>query len=57
MVFHPKKFHLSDGDVFSEKDLHFNLGKRNMDLVGFLSVIPNGGLGRDLTAFLTPNKS
>ena len=44
MVFHPKVFHLSDGDAFSEKDVHLNLGRGNMDLGGFLSVIPNGGL-------------
>ncbi len=44
MVFHPKVFHLSDGNASSEKDIHLNLGKGNMDLGGFLSVIPNGGL-------------
>jgi len=44
MVFHPKVFHLSDGNAILEKDVHLNLGKGSMDLGGFLSVIPNGGL-------------
>jgi len=44
IVFHPKVFHLSDGDAFSEKDVHLNLGRGNLDLSGFLSVIPESGL-------------
>ncbi len=44
MVFHPKVFHFSDGNASSEKDIHLDLGKGNMDIGGFLSVIPNGGL-------------
>ena len=44
MVFHPKVFHLSDGNASSEKDIHLNLGEGNLDLERFLSVIPNGGL-------------
>ena len=44
MVFHPKVFHLSDGNASSKKDIHLNPGKGNMNLGGFLSVIPNGGL-------------
>jgi len=43
-AFHPKVFHLSDGDASSEKDIHRNLGKGNMNLERFLSVIPKGGL-------------
>lgn len=44
MVFQPKVFHLSDGNASSDKDIHLNLGKGNMDLGGFLSVIPDAGL-------------
>lgn len=43
-IFHPKVYHLSDGDASSEKDIHLNLGEGNLDLGGFLSVIPKGGL-------------
>jgi deoxyribonuclease-4 len=42
--FEPMVFHLSDGDASSEKDTHFNLGKGSMDIRGFLSMIPEGGL-------------
>jgi sugar phosphate isomerase/epimerase len=40
MSFNPKLFHISDGNVFSEKDLHLNLGKGNLNIAEFLSVIP-----------------
>jgi sugar phosphate isomerase/epimerase len=38
----PKLFHLSDGDSFSEKDIHLNLGKGNLDIAGLLTTIPIG---------------
>ena len=44
MVFNPKLFHLSDGDVLSEKDIHLNLGKGNLNLAEFLSMVPHDGL-------------
>jgi len=43
MIFSPKVFHLSDGDISSEKDVHFNLGNGNLNLSEFISVIPEGG--------------
>ncbi|MDO8282161.1 MAG: TIM barrel protein [Thermodesulfovibrionia bacterium] len=42
--FNPKVFHLSDGDALSEKDTHYNLGKGSMNIAGFLSTVPEGGL-------------
>jgi deoxyribonuclease-4 len=42
--FNPVVFHLSDGDASSEKDTHFNLGKGNMNISGFISNLPDGGL-------------
>jgi deoxyribonuclease-4 len=44
MVFDPKVFHLSDGDILSETDTHLNLGKGDLDLAEFLSVVPQNGL-------------
>ncbi len=44
MVFNPKIFHIADGYTSSEKDIHLNLGKGNLNLAEFLSVIPHGGL-------------
>ena len=44
MVFHPKVFHLSDGDASSEKDIHLNFGKGSLNIAEFLSVIPEGAL-------------
>ena len=44
MGFNPKVFHLSDGDASSEKDVHLNLGKGSLNLVEFLSVVPQNGL-------------
>ncbi len=41
--FHPRVYHLSDGDALSEKDVHLNLGKGSLDLSAFLSVIPERG--------------
>lgn len=36
----PNIFHLSDGDVTSEKDVHLNLGQGSFNLGGFVSLIP-----------------
>ncbi len=44
MILNPELFHLSDGDVSSEKDTHLNLGKGNLNIAEFLSVIPDNGL-------------
>lgn len=44
IAFHPKVYHLSDGDISSEKDKHYNLGKGNFNLHKFLSVIPDGAM-------------
>ncbi len=44
MAFNPKVFHLSDGDALSEKDVHINMGKGNLDIAGFLCVFPEGAL-------------
>lgn len=41
--FCPKVFHLSDGHTSSEKDIHLNLGKGDLDLRFYLSCIPTGG--------------
>lgn len=38
--FNPKIYHLADGDVLSEKDMHLNLGKGNFNLAEFIAVIP-----------------
>ena len=43
LTFNPEVFHLSDGDAFSEKDTHFNLGKGNLPLEKFVEVIPRNG--------------
>ncbi|OGL47549.1 MAG: hypothetical protein A2W05_03300 [Candidatus Schekmanbacteria bacterium RBG_16_38_10] len=40
MEFNPKIYHLADGDVLSEKDMHLNLGKGNFNLAEFIAVIP-----------------
>ncbi len=42
--FAPRIFHFADGDSSSEKDAHLNLGKGDLDIAGFLSVIPDGAL-------------
>lgn len=52
LKFNPKAFHLSDGDASSEKDTHFNLGKGSMDIQGFVSIVPDGGL----VTFETPRE-
>lgn len=44
MVFNPKIYHLSDGDLLSERDIHLNLGKGNFNLAEFVSIIPEGSL-------------
>lgn len=40
VAFKPKVFHLSDGDAFSEKDTHLNLGRGSLNLSDFLAVVP-----------------
>lgn len=40
MEFNPQIYHLADGDVLSEKDMHLNLGKGNFKLAEFVAVIP-----------------
>lgn len=42
--FSPIIFHISDGDRLSEKDMHFNLGHGNFNLLEFVVLIPEGGL-------------
>ena len=44
MIFKPKIFHLSDGDALSERDIHLNLGRGDLDLSEFVSVIPDDSL-------------
>ena len=44
MIFKPKIFHLSDGDTLSERDIHLNLGRGDLDLAEFVSVIPEDSL-------------
>ena len=40
LAFEAEVFHLSDGDQYSEKDTHYNIGKGNLELKEFLCVIP-----------------
>lgn len=40
MVFKPKIYHLSDGDISSPKDFHLNFGKGNFNLAECVSVLP-----------------
>jgi deoxyribonuclease IV len=42
LAFEPEVFHLSDGDQYSEKDTHYNIGKGNLELKEFLCIIPQG---------------
>lgn len=65
LAFDPRVFHLSDGDPLSEKDTHYNFGKGNLDIPGFVSVIPEEGLvtieaprdpGRGLESFIEDSK-
>jgi sugar phosphate isomerase/epimerase len=44
MAFNPKIFHISDGDTFSEKDMHLNLGQGNFDIRKFLTFVDERGL-------------
>jgi deoxyribonuclease IV len=44
LEFNPIVFHLSDGDAQSQKDTHLNFGKGNLNLKGFLSLVPKGSL-------------
>ncbi|MBN1930472.1 MAG: sugar phosphate isomerase/epimerase [Desulfobacterales bacterium] len=44
LAFNPRVFHLSDGDTQSQKDVHLNFGKGNLNLRGFLSFVPEGSL-------------
>jgi deoxyribonuclease-4 len=41
MDFDPKIFHLVDGESSSESDTHLNFGKGNLNIDGFISVIPD----------------
>jgi deoxyribonuclease-4 len=41
--FDPIVFHLSDGDIASEKDAHLNLGSGNRDLGFYVGCVPPGG--------------
>tara|TARA_B100002003_G_scaffold220534_1_gene222920 strand:- start:81 stop:902 length:822 start_codon:yes stop_codon:yes gene_type:complete len=40
LVFKPRVFHLSDGNIASEKDSHLNIGQGNFKIVDLLSVVP-----------------
>ena len=44
MKFNPMLFHVSDGDRNSEKDVHLNLGKGDLNIKKFFSVIPDKGM-------------
>lgn len=44
LKFNPKIFHLSDGNSASEKDIHLNFGKGNLDIKAFISFLPDAGL-------------
>lgn len=43
MNFNPMLFHVSDGDTTTEKDVHKNLGKGDLDVKEFFSIIPDNG--------------
>jgi deoxyribonuclease IV len=38
----PKMYHLSDGEISSEKDMHLNFGKGNFPLHELINLFPNG---------------
>jgi deoxyribonuclease-4 len=40
MSFNPKVFHITDGNISSEKDMHLNLGEGNLNIFDFLRVVP-----------------
>jgi endonuclease IV len=40
MAFHPKIYHLSDGDASSGKDIHLNFGKGTFNIAEYISIIP-----------------
>jgi sugar phosphate isomerase/epimerase len=42
--FNPMVYHVSDGDKSSEKDVHLNLGKGDLNVEEFFSVIPRDGM-------------
>lgn len=44
MQMEPALFHLSDGHDTSEKDMHLNLGKGNLDIEAFCRLIPAQGM-------------
>ena len=44
LKFNPMLFHVSDGDTTTEKDVHKNLGKGDLDVKEFFSVIPDDGM-------------
>lgn len=43
MCFHPRVFHLSDGNSLSERDSHLNLGQGTFNLAPFVSLVPQDG--------------
>ncbi|MEK7847227.1 MAG: hypothetical protein AAB257_09735 [Nitrospinota bacterium] len=44
LQFNPRIYHLADGDLLSEKDVHLNLGKGSFNLTELLDKIPNNSL-------------
>jgi len=44
LQFNPCIYHLADGDLLSEKDVHLNLGKGSFNLTELLDKIPNNSL-------------
>ena len=45
LAYEPEVFHLSDGDRYSEKDTHYNLGKGNLELKEYYTLIQMFMLG------------
>ncbi|MBA4416973.1 MAG: hypothetical protein C0392_03535 [Syntrophus sp. (in: bacteria)] len=44
MLANPRIYHLSDGDILSEKDMHYNLGMGSLNLSNFISIVPVNSL-------------
>jgi deoxyribonuclease-4 len=42
LSFNPKIFHITDGNVTSEKDMHLNFGEGNLHISDFMKRIPHG---------------
>ena len=40
LLFKPRVFHLSDGNIASEKDCHLNIGQGNFKIADLISVVP-----------------